>query len=66
MPDITVGQAGIYAILGYAIVFIGLFALMLVISLLGKLLHRKKRKKHLLHPKLPRWHLLLPPVPQVS
>ena len=45
MPDITVGQAGIYAILGYAIVFIGLFALMLVISLLGKLFTQKKEEK---------------------
>ncbi|MBE6926614.1 MAG: hypothetical protein E7461_07210 [Ruminococcaceae bacterium] len=45
MPDITIGQAGIYAILGYAIVFIGLIALMLVITLLGKLFTRKKEEK---------------------
>ena len=46
MPaDITVGQAGIYAILGYIIVFIGLLALMLVISLLGKLFTQKKEEK---------------------
>ena len=45
MPDITIGQAGIYAILGYAIVFIGLIALMLVITLLGKLFTKKKEEK---------------------
>ncbi len=45
MPDITIGQAGIYAILGYVIVFIGLIALMLVITLLGKLFTRKKEEK---------------------
>jgi Na+-transporting methylmalonyl-CoA/oxaloacetate decarboxylase gamma subunit len=45
MPDITIGQAGIYAILGYSIVFIGLIALMLVITLLGKLFTQKKEEK---------------------
>lgn len=45
MPDITIGQAGIYAILGYVIVFIGLIALMLVITLLGKLFTHKKEEK---------------------
>ena len=45
MPDITVGQAGIYAILGYVIVFIGLLALMFVITLLGKLFTQKKEEK---------------------
>lgn len=45
MPDITIGQAGIYAILGYVIVFIGLIALMLVITLLGKLFTRTKEEK---------------------
>ena len=45
MPDITVGQAGIYALLGYAIVFAGLIALMLVTMLFGKLFTRKKEEK---------------------
>jgi Na+-transporting methylmalonyl-CoA/oxaloacetate decarboxylase gamma subunit len=34
--DITVGQAGIYALLGYGIVFFGLILLMLVITLVSK------------------------------
>ena len=36
MFDITIGQAGLYALLGYAIVFFGLILLMIVIILLGK------------------------------
>ena len=60
MPEISVGQAGIYAILGYAIVFIGLFALMLVISLLGKLFTQKKEEK------APAVSEIVPPAPAVA
>ena len=35
--DITVGQAGIYAILGYVVVFVGLILLMALTILLGKI-----------------------------
>ena len=36
LTDITLGQAGLYALLGYAIVFFGLILLMLVVILIGK------------------------------
>ena len=45
MPDITIGQAGVYALLGYAVVFAGLIALMLVTILFGKLFTMKKEEK---------------------
>ena len=34
--DLTIGQAGLYAGLGYAVVFLGLILLMLVVILTGK------------------------------
>ena len=34
--DITFGQAGLYAILGYGVVFLGLILLMIVVLLFGK------------------------------
>lgn len=36
ISDINLGQAGLYAILGYAVVFFGLILLMLVVILIGK------------------------------
>ena len=36
VADITLGQAGIYGVLGYAIVFLGLILLMCVVTLIGK------------------------------
>ena len=37
-PDaVTVGQSGIYALLGYAVVFFGLILLMVVVIILGKI-----------------------------
>ncbi len=44
MNDITLGQAGLYALLGYAIVFFGIVLLMIVIILLGKVFTAKARK----------------------
>ena len=44
MTDITLGQAGLYAILGYALVFFGLILLMTVTVLLGKAFTAKVRK----------------------
>ena len=34
--DVTLGQAGLYAVLGYAVVFFGLILLMTVVILVGK------------------------------
>lgn len=42
--SITMGQAGIYALLGYAVVFFGLILLMLVIILFGKFFTAKPQK----------------------
>lgn len=39
---ISVGEAGVYALLGYAVVFFGLILLMLVIIALGKAFSAKK------------------------
>ena len=36
MNNITLGQAGLYAVLGYAVVFFGLILLMIVTVLVGK------------------------------
>lgn len=36
VTNITLGQAGLYALLGYAVVFFGLILLMTVVVLLGK------------------------------
>ena len=41
MNDITVGQAGLYAALGYATVFLGLILLMTLVIILGKCFTRK-------------------------
>ena len=42
MEDISVGTAGLVALLGYAVVFIGLIALMAVIMIVGKIMAAKK------------------------
>ena len=42
-PDITLGQAGVYALLGYAMIFFGLILLMLVITLVGKFFIAKEK-----------------------
>ena len=36
-PNVGVGEAGIYALLGYATVFFGLILLMIVVIIMGKL-----------------------------
>lgn len=43
--DVSLGQAGLYALLGYGIVFFGLFLLMMVIVLLGKYFMAGAQKK---------------------
>ena len=46
VSDITIGQASVYALLGYGIVFFGLILLMLVVTVLGKcFVAAAKRKK---------------------
>ena len=45
MNDITIGQAGLYAALGYAVVFFGLILLMIVMIILGKSFSAKDKKK---------------------
>ena len=44
MVDLNVGTAGLIALLGYAVVFVGLIALMAVIILVGKIMVAKKSK----------------------
>ena len=53
MSNITLGQAGIYAALGYAIVFFGLILLMIVTVLLGKCFCLKKKKPTPVQPPVP-------------
>ena len=42
MEDISVGTAGLVALLGYGVVFIGLIALMVVVMIMGKVMSAKK------------------------
>ena len=42
--DISVGEAGVYALLGYAVVFFGIVLLMIVITALGKYFASKDSK----------------------
>ena len=46
-PAITVGDAGIYALLGYAVVFLGLTLLMLVVMAIGSYFIAADKKKKL-------------------
>ena len=41
---VSIGDAAITAILGYAVVFVGLFALMLVVIAVGKIMAAKDKK----------------------
>ena len=45
LSDIGAGDAGIVALLGYGVVFVGLIALMIVVSLIGKAFSAKKAEK---------------------
>lgn len=42
---LSVGDAGLYAILGYAIVFLGLVLLLIVVSIIGKCFVASAKKK---------------------
>ncbi len=41
--DLTIGSAGVLALLGYGVVFVGLIALMVVVIILGKCFSAKKK-----------------------
>ena len=45
MEDITLGQGGILALLGYAMVFVGLILLMVLTIILGKIFMASVKKK---------------------
>ncbi len=45
MENITVGQAGILALLGYAVVFFGLVLLMVLIMIIGKIFIAAAKRK---------------------
>ena len=42
--DISIGEAGVYALLGYAVVFFGLILLMAVVIAMGKAFTAKENK----------------------
>ena len=44
LNDISIGTAGLVALLGYAVVFVGLIALMAVVLVMGKIMVAKKSK----------------------
>ena len=44
LTSLGIGAAGVYALLGYAVVFFGLILLMLVVMALGKAFTSKKEK----------------------
>ena len=43
LVNISLGNAAVTALLGYAVVFLGIVALMLVILLTGRVMHRPKK-----------------------
>ena len=45
MEHISIGTAGLVALLGYLVVFVGLIALMVVITIMGKIMAAKKAAK---------------------
>ena len=45
MKDLSMGSAGVIALLGYGVVFLGLILLMIVVSVLGKCFAAADKKK---------------------
>ena len=45
LDNISIGDSGIVALLGYAVVFVGLIALMIVVMIIGKAFSPKKAEK---------------------
>ncbi len=62
MENIGILDAGIVALLGYAVVFFGLILLMIVITLMGKAFQAAEAKKQAAVPAL---DITAPPVPTV-
>ena len=44
MSNLPIGEAGLYALLGYAVVFLGLILLMIVVMTIGKIFIAKEAK----------------------
>ena len=44
LTSLGIGAAGVYALLGYAMVFFGLILLMIVVMIMGKIFTAKKEK----------------------
>ena len=44
-PNVSIGEAGIYALLGYAVVFFGLILLMVVVMIMGKIFMAAANRK---------------------
>ena len=44
LTSLGIGAAGVYALLGYAVVFFGLILLMVVVMIMGKIFTAKKEK----------------------
>ena len=45
LSAVTLGEAGLTGLLGYAVVFLGLFLLMVVVTVMSKIMSGKKVKK---------------------
>ena len=45
MIDISIGTAGLVGLMGYAVVFLGLILLMIVVIILGKIMIASQKKK---------------------
>ena len=44
LTSMSIGEAGVYALLGYGVVFFGLILLMIVVMIMGKFFTAKKEK----------------------
>ena len=44
LSSLGIGEAGVYALLGYAVVFFGLILLMVVVTIMGKLFTKTAKK----------------------
>ena len=44
LSSMSIGEAGIYAVLGYAVVFFGLILLMIVVMIMGKFFTKGEKK----------------------
>ena len=64
LTDLGIGQAGVYALLGYAVVFLGLVLLMILVMIIGKVfITIEKRKIAKVVPVEPPVEVIAPPAP---